>query len=140
MGDNYILALTISGIGLMSILMGVVKAVMDTLLFHYDTSVFKKAKNQDWWNPVLSWDNKNTMSSNLFIKWMLRSPLVFLTDAWHLFGFLYMFLLVSIVFVSMFVQHSNVEWYWWLLVSVSIWVVHSVSFHIFFTYIFVYKK
>ncbi len=129
--------------GMLAILAGMCKAVMDTLQFHYEVSVFAKSKKQNWWNPSLSWNNKNTMSANPFIKWLLRNPLVLLTDAWHFLGFLYMLCWVLIIFFDTFIQPAQpaqLAWYWWALGSVSIWIIHSLSSHVFFTYIFIAKK
>ena len=68
------------------IIAAISKAVMDTISFHYDTSVFKNSGT--WFNPSLSWNNKYTWSKNKFIAWLLQNPLVLLTDAWHFFGFI----------------------------------------------------
>ena len=36
------------------------KAIQDTLQFHFETSIFSKAKG-NWWNPKTSWKNKNEL-------------------------------------------------------------------------------
>ena len=66
---------------------GAAKGVSDTLQFHYGTSVFATFKNEQWWNPDISWKNKyrdydsgDTREAYLFS----RSLLVWRTDAWHL--------------------------------------------------------
>lgn len=67
--------------------------VMDTLQFHYDTSIFPRAKDEtflwgdrQYWDPDLSWENK-------YKDWPLdprpafpgaTTWLVGLTDGWHL--------------------------------------------------------
>ena len=71
------------------------KWCMDTLIFHYDKSIFKTFNNQDYWNPILSWDNKYVRESR-FLVWIFKNPLVWTTDAWHLFQFFY---LNSLIFV-----------------------------------------
>lgn len=65
------------------ILSSISEAIMDTIMFHYDRSVFIEKQNQQFWNPELSWKNK--------YKTDLKTPkfpgsttiFVFLTDAWH---------------------------------------------------------
>ena len=131
--------LVLLGMALLIVLAGMFKAIMDTLQFHYDSSIFKNAKKQDWWNPIISWNSKNTLSNNPFLKWLLRNPLVFVTDAWHLFGFFYMLCWIGVVSINI-IAPMTFEWYWGLLISLSLWVIHSTSFHIFFTYIFIAKK
>ena len=70
---------------------GVMKAVMDTLQFHYDSSPFKKfASVQQWWDPKISHTNKykngrkedgpKYFGSTTFFVWI--------TDAWHFFQFM----------------------------------------------------
>lgn len=63
------------------------KAVMDVLNFHYGESLFVKAKNKFFWDPLLSHLNKykngdptqgpRFFGSTTFFVWT--------TDAWHLF-------------------------------------------------------
>lgn len=67
-----------------AILAGIVEAVTDKLNFHFDSSIFVKFKNQQWWNPELSWKNKHKEGSK-FKKWLWKTVFVFLTDAWHFF-------------------------------------------------------
>lgn len=69
---------------------GISKATMDTLNFHYDISIFKKLKKQNWWNPDLSWENKYTWSQNKFIKWLLIHVITAITDGWHAFQLLFL--------------------------------------------------
>jgi hypothetical protein len=52
-------------------LAAIFNAIMDTLLWHYPTSVFKKL-NEKWWNPMVSWQfQKNFLG-------------IVRLDAWHL--------------------------------------------------------
>jgi hypothetical protein len=75
---------------LLFILAGVCEAVMDTLQFHYDISIFKKLKNQLFWNPQFSWKNKYKNNDPLKGEkfFLSKSLLVGLTDAWHFFKLL----------------------------------------------------
>lgn len=65
------------------------KWIMDTLQFHYDKSFWKKLNHQDFWNPILSWDNKYIRKSKI-LTWLVKNPLVFLTDAYHMFQFIHL--------------------------------------------------
>jgi hypothetical protein len=72
---------------LLFILSGMFEAVMDKLQFHYDLSIFKKFKNQLFWDPKISWKNKyedgDPMKGERFF--LSKSLFVGVTDAWHLF-------------------------------------------------------
>lgn len=100
------------------------KAIMDTLQFHFETSIFKNAGN--WFNPALSWKNKYEWFPNSkFLTWIISNPLVLITDAWHLFGFLRdMAIFACIPLLS--------GQYWWFIG----YIPYRIVFHIFFTYIF----
>lgn len=85
---------------LLVILAAICKAIRDTIDFHYDDSLFVKCKNQQWWNPAISWKNK--------YKEDLKTPkffgsttfLVYTTDAWHCFDFLNMILLFIVITIN----------------------------------------
>ncbi len=62
------------------------KWICDTLDFHFEKSVFNKL-NPVFWNPIISWNNKYVKGSK-FKKWLFKNPLVFTTDAPHLFQFI----------------------------------------------------
>jgi len=58
----------------------------DRLLFKYDQSIFSTFKNQNWWNPELSWDNKCLSNPNpdIFCKERFpgaKGPFKFVTEA-----------------------------------------------------------
>lgn len=77
------------------------KAVADTLIFHYDTSVFKNLTPK-YWNPVESW------------KYVRFIPLTrYRPDAWHLAnsGMIFSFIFAVIFYRQYF------EWYWELLIA-----------------------
>ena len=69
------------------IIAGMCEAVMDTLQFHYDKSIFKRNKNQLFWDPSFSWKNKyedgDPLKGEKFF--LSKTFLVGFTDAWHLF-------------------------------------------------------
>lgn len=71
-------------------LAGVCKAVMDTLQFHFDESIFWSTSDElaQFYDPDLSWRNKyidglEERGRKKFLKF-IPVP-VFLTDAWHLY-------------------------------------------------------
>jgi len=116
-------------VGIMLIVAGISKAVQDKILYHFYESRFKTMGT--FWNPEKSWENKwkdgdpekgerFPGSSTIFVS---------LTDAWHLFGMIKNFTLVSAIAVA-----SNN--YFFLLG----YLVLVGSFHLFFTYIFTKKS
>lgn len=111
------------------IIAGICKAIQDKISFHWHKSVFSKIKNPkviQWFNPETSWKNKyEWFPNNKILTWLISNPLVMLTDAWHLFGFLKNFL---ILFTGIILPL-----YWW---SFSYYFLFILTFHLFFTYIF----
>jgi len=99
------------------------KAIQDTLMFHFSTSIFKNLGS--WWDPSKSWQNKYTWSTNKVVRWLLCNPLVGITDAWHLFNTIGR---VSTFYWLIFIT----TWYYVLL----IYSCYVIIFHVFFTYIF----
>ena len=69
------------------VLAGLFEAVMDVVQFHYHKSIFKKLKNNLFWDASESWKNKyKDGDPNKGPKFFLSNTLfVGLTDAWHLF-------------------------------------------------------
>jgi len=73
------------------VIAAVAKAIMDTLQFHFAVSRFVNL-NPQFWDPSVSWKNKYSNVSTLTSKklfWIIPYP-VFLTDAWHLFQFIFL--------------------------------------------------
>lgn len=106
----------------------VAKAVMDKLLFHYNTSVFANAKPATWWDPFQSWKNKYNWSKNKFVRWCLSNWLVSVTDAWHTFGLIRDLSIYS----ALVIAYGN----YWLLLG---YPAYRLVFHLFFTH-FLNKK
>lgn len=107
---------------------GIFKAVMDTLQFHYFTSVFLP-KNPLFWNPSLSWMNK--WKSDLKTEKFLFSStvLVFLTDAWHLFQAGLIFCLILAIVLYKPIVNKYVDF-------VILHIVFTGTFELFFSKIF----
>jgi len=67
-------------------LAGICNAIMDTILFHWDKSIFKGSKLEWWANPEVSYKNKwkNHSNSEDGEKFPGSSTIfVFITDLWH---------------------------------------------------------
>lgn len=85
-------------IGILLIVSGLCKGVMDTIQFHYEISIFNNENhNQLFWDPKLSWRNKYKKNSRSPKFWGSTTIFVFVTDAWHLFQFL----TYTLIFVSL---------------------------------------
>ena len=76
------------------LLAGAFNAGMDTLQFHYESSVFSNLDlDPDFWNPEFSWLNKydRLEDGRLAPKfWGSTTFFVFVTDGWHLFQFMFL--------------------------------------------------
>ena len=80
-------------------LVGLSKAIQDIIQFHFDLSIFSLFKNQNYFNPNLSWKNKYNISKNKIISYLFQTVFVFITDFWHLIGFFRtLFIVLAIVF------------------------------------------
>jgi hypothetical protein len=83
--------LTILGI-LLVIAASISEAIMDTVQFHYEKSIFKPDHmkyNPLFWDASISWKNKYKENSMTEPKFYGSTTIfVFLTDAWHFFKFL----------------------------------------------------
>lgn len=118
---------SIVAVSILAFVSGISKAVMDTLLFHFDTSIFSDKGN--WWNPTKSWKNKyDWAKSNRIVQWILSNPLVSITDAWHFFQLLFSATFASAFFVS------GIFLPWWT--AFIVYALNRVIFHIFFTWAF----
>lgn len=75
---------------LMLFLAGIANGAMDILVHKFGLSVFSNVKNNQFWNPELSWFNKWSdtaimrMTYNEERFWGSSRWFVFLTDGWHL--------------------------------------------------------
>lgn len=128
--------------GLLLVFASIFYAIQWKLYFHFSTSVFKNL-NGKFWNPEISHFNKWKLSSQtkrhikdngkqwwyfgLYTpKYMERFPysstiLVFLTDAFHLFQFLYKkcwFASMSIMMNIWLIFHVNMDIPWYLLIFI----------------------
>lgn len=124
-------------------LAGLFNGVMDTLQFHYESSIFPRGSL--FWNPAISWRNKykNGDSSQGPRFPGSTTIFVFLTDGWHLMKTLNLgFYRLALVFTgAAFWQFSEAPWQnaaSWAVVWIGLIFVHSAGFHL--TYSIILKR
>ena len=105
------------------------KWIMDTLKFHYDKSFWKNLKYQDYFNPILSWDNKylRYIKRSKIIKWLMENPLVFLTDFYHLMQFIHLNGYMLVIALNI-----GSDWLSRLIIFVIIRLIYSITGLIFY--------
>jgi hypothetical protein len=107
-------------------LAAICNAIMDTLQFHFETSVFSKL-NKNYWNPNISWRNKyingDTKLGRIKILWIFDKP-VMLTDAWHLFKGL----TLDFLFIAIFINTQLPYWYYY----VGVFFIYKLAWGLFF--------
>lgn len=109
----------------------VAKAAMDTLNFWYHESLFEKwaGRPTGWgefwrtWSGPRSWENKYLMSGHPIMSWLLQGPLVFLTDAWHFFQFVYL----TVFQLSIGLLAPSPWWLWLIGLKVGMGLVFELS-------------
>lgn len=111
------------------------EAIMDKIQFHYNKSIFKDLKNQNFWNPNVSWRNKwkngNAKEGERFI--FSSTLLVGTTDAWHLFKTIRTFcIFLALFFIPLF--YSDLKIIFMLFVLSRI--VFGLVFTLFYNKIF----
>jgi hypothetical protein len=116
---------------------GFANAVMDTLVHHFSTSVFRIYTTNRWYNPMLSYDNRHHVTVHILhllpeqlnrkivfniIAFLVSTTFVWLTDLWHFAKFF----MVVCIGLSVYTGGMNP------LVG---YVIFSVSFEISYRYI-----
>ena len=116
-------------VGVLILISGISKAIMDKISYHYDKSIFKKLG--PFWNPEESWKFKYKNNDPDQGERFLGSTTIFvsLTDAWHLFNLIRNFCLVSAIAVA------SMNFYF--LIGYLIFIG---TFHLFFEYAFKSKE
>ena len=117
------------------ILAGLSEGIMDTLQFHYSSSIFYDCKNKSFWNPEISWQNKYKdgdptegpkfpFSTNLLVGF---------TDGWHLFKLLRTFF----IFAGIFFIFMNCQTTFHCLIDVIVSrILFGISFSLSYDYLF----
>jgi hypothetical protein len=110
---------------------GFCEAVMDTLQFHFSSSMFYCFKNKYFWDPTISWRNKYKNKDPLAGPRFLFSTTLFvgLTDGWHFFKLLRNLFIVIGVFILLYAIVGPI----WALVYV---VIARVVFGLVFTFFY----
>lgn len=123
------------------VLAGACNGVMDALQFHYSKTGF--LEESTFWNPEISWKNKYRGGdpSNGPAFFLSTTVLVFLTDGWHLFKFLY-FGFIRAAFVVLLAELFPVRFtgefkflFWAFVWGVLSWV-QAAGFHLTYSLIF----
>jgi hypothetical protein len=111
-------------------LVGFFEAVMDKLQFNYNKSIFINFKNQQFWNPKISWKNKwENGDKDNGERFLFSSTLfVFTTDAWHLAKFFRNICIAISMFIFLYFSLS-IETFFYLVLGRILWgVVFEISF------------
>lgn len=118
-------------------LAGFLNGVMDTLQFHYSTSVFSKKSKPFYWDPLVSWRNKyKNQDQNQGPRFPGSTTIfVWTTDAWHLFKSCMLACLRTSVILaaSPWVVIANNQVHniiAWLIIWIALGIVFSASFHL----------
>jgi hypothetical protein len=122
-------------LGLFLILLsGGFEAIMDTLQFHYDKSIFKKFKNQIFWCPLFSWANKWKDGDPKNGEKFIGSSTIFvgLTDAWHFFKLLHnLTIFLGLLLISIYTTSFFYTTFYFIISR----VIFGISFSLVFKYI-----
>lgn len=114
------------------IISAIAKSIMDKLQFHYDRSIFKNFKNQQFWDGRISWRNKwKNGQKEQGEKFPGSSTFfVFTTDAWHLFQSIFL----NSLFIGLFFIGGNYDY-----LNGLVFLLARIVFGLIFTYTF-HKK
>lgn len=112
-------------VAILIVVSAICKGIQDTLQFHFETSVFKNLG--DYWNPLKSWKRKYKNGDPKQGEAFLGSTSIFvsLTDAWHLFGLIRDF---SVITIAISIASLNP----WFLLG---YIIYFSAFHVMFTWI-----
>lgn len=107
---------------------------MSTLQFHYYQSVFTNLNNQQFWNPLLSWNNKykNRNKTNGPAFPFSTNLLIFVTDGYHLMQFIF----ENSLFLSFAIYNNNSAWYYNFL---EIRIIYGLVFNTTFEWLLIKK-
>jgi len=98
---------------------------MDTINHHYAISIFSDYDEQ-WWNPAVSWKNKN----NYEFPWNITQ----ISDAWHFFKLV---MLASIMYNAIFaVRRIPITFGRIIVYTILYGLAWNLSFNLFYDYIF----
>ena len=112
------------------VIAGLANAAMDTVSFHWETSIFSNL-TPSYFNPSVSWTNKWQMVNGVIVgeKFLFSSTfLVAFTDFWHTCKFFYQNCLIGAwVLFSCSALGSNRLGYWLTFFAIKILLMVSFS-------------
>jgi len=113
---------------LLIFLAGIFNACMDIIKIRWIWSIFYNVKNEQWFNPSLSWRNKwKDGHPDKGEKFLGSSTIfVFVTDFWHFCKFL---MLLCISFSIVLYQPI----FFWLIDWLLFYLIFTVTFELFFS-------
>jgi hypothetical protein len=118
-------------------LAGICNAIMDSILFHWDKSIFKGSKLEWWANPEVSYKNKwkNHSNSEDGEKFPGSSTIfVFITDLWHFAqSFMITFFVLGVLFYDGIVVIKGYPLVSLLIDFVILKGVFSLTFELFWS-------
>ncbi len=119
------------------LLAGICNAIMDSILFHWDKSIFKGSKLEWWANPKVSYKNKwkNHSNSEDGEKFPGSSTIfVFITDLWHFAqSFMITFFVLGVLFYDSIVVIKGYPLVSLLIDFVILKGVFSLTFELFWS-------
>lgn len=125
------------------ILAGVMKALQDTISFHWYSSIFskidKKSKLHTWLNPEFSWQNKWKEGYKPLGEkfWGSSRWFVPLTDAWHLFDMMKtIFFICILTTFSLYIPFSGLFISNIILAKISDTIILFIVFSVVFEYFY----
>lgn len=107
------------------------KSIMDKLQFHYDKSIFKNFKNQQFWDGRISWKNKwKNGDKEQGEKFPGSSTIfVFSTDAWHLFQSIFLNSLFLGVYFLTITEFNLINFISVIIGRVIFGLIFTFTFH-----------
>lgn len=111
-----------------SVIAGISKAICD-LSEEGKIKFYKKT----FWIKDLSWQNKwkNGDKKQGEKFWLSSRQLVWITDAWHLFGVLFRTTFAKAYICVGLLISINI---WYAFASIVVYIIFATTFHIFYTY------
>ena len=118
------------------IIASVSNALMDVLSYRYERSIFANAKNQQFYNPAISWKNKYLNHDPEQGKAFVGSTtfLVGFTDAWHLAKTIMLLCFISAIVIGFGLGA------WSLFLIPLLYMVYGTVFELCWNIIFIKKK
>lgn len=111
-------------------LAAICNAIMDTITYHWYSSVFCGNVNRIWWDPEISWRNKYKQQEpyNGLRKWWIFD--VPCTDAWYTFksSMVVLIVLAIITFDCTIIRF----WYEYIIMIIAYGLMWNLTFNLFY--------